>query len=125
MPNLPANAKLWILQITSGEYEDTHTDNIAIVTDETLAQTWLKLGMLEPRSGNSFEVELINLNVMDKHWREKLDLFRDPARNPQCECGHSLIEHSKRNQKKCGWNRPKTHPDAHDCPGFRLAPASK
>lgn len=125
MPNLPHNAKLWILQIASGEYDSYHVDNISIVTDESLANTWLKLGHLDGQTGNDFQVELINLNVMNAHWRDKIDQFCNPARNPLCECGHSLMEHNRRGYKRCHHNRPQTHPDAHFCNGFRLAKSKK
>jgi hypothetical protein len=109
---------LHILLRTHSDY-DQYDVEIVGVTDETMvAHAWLQVGAFGDYW--SHEVEIVTFNVLAQEYRDRINEWLDPARNPLCECGCRLLHHRRANHKgSCKHNV--NYGTKHKCKGFTLA----
>jgi hypothetical protein len=113
--------KLYALIIASGSYDYYTRTVVGITTNELYAQAWPLIALTTERGDDSYEVETFELDNLEAPYAEQLQAFLDRHKNPLCECGHTLEEHTKRGKKRCRHNHEKYPVKPFHCDGFRLA----
>ena len=111
------NLTVYVLSIGEGEYDEYNEEIKGITTNSRRAHAWGQLGV---NKSESYIMEAITLNVMDKHFVEMIDTWMDPQRNPMCVCGHPLLHHRSKGKGSCFFNSPYAA-NRHKCKGFQLA----
>ena len=106
-----------VLTVAYGEYDDYHRDIVGITTDSQVAFAFMEIGMFK---NVSHEVDIVTVGVLDKNLLDEIERFLDPARNPKCECGHTLLHHRKQGKGSCKHNNSWSE-NRHQCKEFRLA----
>ena len=116
--------KIYVLTYAEGEYDDYRHVPVGATTDPAKAEAW-RDGVVPNHDHDYDELELDDLS--EHGVGERIADYLDPLKNPFCECGHKLSQHSTRGKKRCGKDT-KGHglkpgnPSKHTCGGFRLAP---
>ena len=91
--------KIYVLTYAEGEYDDYRHVPVGATTDPAKAEAW-RDGVVPNHDHDYDELELDDLS--EHGVGERIADYLDPLKNPFCECGHKLSQHSTRGKKRCG-----------------------